>query len=546
MEFLNRLGIARVAAMGVVTVMLLGFFAFLILRFTAPQMAPVYTGLDFDDSAAIVGELKRLNIPYELRGEGDSILVPRDQITSVRMSLAESGLPSRGQVGYEIFDQQNTLGATSFVQNVNKLRALEGELARTIASLTRVRSARVHLVIPERELFRREAKAPSASIVLEVRGALSAGEIRAVQHLVASAIDGLTPNQVSIVDASGQLLATGTTGEDGAAVASLYEERTLAFENRTRQRLEDMLANIVGPGRARVQVSAELDMNRMTQTTESYDPDGQVVRSAQTRESSDAASGGRTNGGVSVANELPGSDGGSNAAGSNTQQSSITEETINYDISKTTQTVVTEAGAIKRLSVAVVVDGTYVSDAGGSATYTPRSAEELAQIESLVRSAIGFEEGRGDQVEVVNLQFAERPDLQLPPSEASLFDFTRDDIMSGAEMAVTLLIALALVFFIMRPLVRRVLEPEPEPVALPGGQQVMMSAEGGGEMGEDMQLPEVDPRAEAQAQANNEWMDKASKLGEAQFKTIQRVGSLVEENPKQASLIIRDWLNQAA
>ena len=192
-EFVNRLGLARVAAMAVVAALMLGFFAFLILRASSPQLAPLYTGLSLEDSAAIVSELQSQNIPYELRSEGETILVARDQITATRMALAENGLPQRGQVGYEIFDEQSALGTTSFVQNINNVRALEGELARTIASLARIKSARVHLVLPERELFRRERKDPTASIVLQVRGELTGGEIRAIQHLVASAIEGLTP-----------------------------------------------------------------------------------------------------------------------------------------------------------------------------------------------------------------------------------------------------------------------------------------------------------------------------------------------------------------
>ncbi|RYE80771.1 MAG: flagellar M-ring protein FliF, partial [Hyphomicrobiales bacterium] len=224
LQFINRLGLVRVSAMAVVAVLMLGFFAFLIMRASTPQMAPLYTGLSLEDSSAIVSELQSQSIPYELRGEGDTILVARDQITATRMALAENGLPTRGQVGYEIFDTQNTLGATSFVQNINNVRALEGELARTISSLARIKSARVHLVLPERELFRRERKDPTASIVLAVRGELSAGEIRAIQHLVASAIEGLTPNKVSIVDDSGRLLASGASNDEASIIASEMEE----------------------------------------------------------------------------------------------------------------------------------------------------------------------------------------------------------------------------------------------------------------------------------------------------------------------------------
>ena len=532
-EFLARLGIARVAAMAVTAILMIGFFAFLIFRVSTPQMAPVYTGLDFEDSAAIVKELRTLGVPFEIRGDGESILVARDQITTIRMTLAESGLPTRGQVGYEIFDKQNTLGATSFVQNLNHLRALEGELARTISSLARVKSARVHLVLPERELFRREAKQPSASIVLEVRGGLSTGEIRSIQHMVASAVDSLTPNMVSIVDNTGKLLAAGSNGED-SIISSAGEERTAALENKMRNRLEDMLANVLGGGKVRVQVSAELDLNRLTRTSESYDPDGQVVRSTQTRELSNQAQGG-DGGQVSVANELPGAtENGGN--GGSSEQSATTEETTNFEISRTTQTEVVEAGAIKRLSVAVVVDGIYTTAPDGTVSYAPRADSELEQIRALVNSAVGYDKNRGDQIEVINMQFAERPELDFEPSEAGLFDFTRDDMFSAAEMAVTLLIALALVFFVMRPLVKRVLEPEETPMLVSA--QEAVDAEGN-------PIENAQPLTEEE-QAREQWLDEARSLGQAQIEAIERVGTLVQENPKQASMIIRNWLLEAA
>lgn len=536
----GRLGMARIAAMVVVAVMLLGFFVLITFRVTAPQMAPLYSGLTFDDSAAIVRELQSLNVPYELRGEGEAVLVPRDQITQLRMNLAESGLPSRGQVGYEIFDEQNTLGATSFVQNINQLRALEGELARTISSLSRIRTARVHLVIPERELFRRERKDPTASIVVGVRGELAAAEIRAIQHLVSSAIEGLAPTRVSVVDDSGRLLASGAGGDDSiTAIANEMEERTLGIETRLRSRIEEMLSNVLGPGRARVQVSAEIDMNRLTRTSETFDPEGQVVRSSQTRETTAAATGPGQNGQVTVANELPGATADTGTGGSE-EKSDTLEETTNFEISKVTETQVSEAGSIKRLSVAVVVDGRYVTAEDGAATYEARSAEELEQITALVRSAIGFMAERGDQVEVANLQFAERPELTTIGTEApGLLDFTRDDIMSAAEMAVTLLISLALLFFVLRPLVKRVLEPDSEPLSLAPGAQVPAGAAAAAQtMDEDGNL--------VPAQEKRDWIGEARESGEAQIETLKDVGGLVEENPKQSALVVRDWLGQAA
>lgn len=543
MQLFNRLGLARVAAMAVVAVLMLGFFAFLIMRASSPQMAPLYTGLSIEDSGAIVSELQSQNIPYEIRGEGDTILVARDQITTTRMALAQDGLPSRGQVGYEIFDQQSALGTTSFVQNVNNVRALEGELARTISSLARIKSARVHLVLPERELFRRERKDPTASIVLAVRGELSSGEIRAIQHLVASAIEGLTPNRVSIVDDSGRLLASGAGNSEESMMAGEIEERTLGVEERMRTRIEDLLTNIVGAGRARVQVSAELDLSRSTKTSEVFDPNSQVVRSSQTREGENASNQPAPSGQVSVATELPGASADPNS-GNASETGTTSEEVTNYEISKTTETAMTEAGSIKRLSVAVVVDGTYTTDASGNSVYNPRPAEELTQITALVRSAMGFTESRGDTVEVQNLQFAERPELAAEGTAApGLFDFTRDDLMNGAQMLVTLLIALALVFFVMRPLLRRVLTPE-QPLALPvsaevGGPHLPVSATT--MLDTTMVEPEQQNKTRVPA-----WMNNAKQLGEAQAQTLKTVGELVDENPKQAALIVRDWLTSAA
>lgn len=533
--------------MAVVALLMLGFFAFLVLRASTPSYAPLYTDLSLDDSAAITKELQTMNIPFQLRGDGDAILVPRDQVTSVRMSLASDGLPTKGQVGYEIFDKQSTLGATSFVQNINNVRALEGELARTISSLTRVKSARVHLVLPQRELFSREQKPPTASIVLDVRGELSSGQVRAIQHLVASAVEGLTPDRVAIVDETGTLLASGEgdngqTGLDGDAI-----EQTQALDNSLRKRVETLLTSIVGPGRAHVQVTAQLNMDRSTTTSETFDPNGQVARSTQSKQLANSSTGPSDSGAVSVSNSLPGAaqnansgttGAGGGSTGSN-EQGSTTEETTNYEISKTTSTSTTQAGGIKRLSVAVVVDGTYSTDAKGNSVYTPRPPAQLNQIKALVQSAVGYDAKRGDQVDVANLQFATPP---APPalgeSAPGLFAFTRDDLMNGAQMLVTLLISLALVFFVMRPLLKRVLAPETTPLALPPNAELPPDAQTGADHPR-IENGSADPGAAA-------WMNNAKSMGESQLQTIKTVGGLVDENPKQAALIVRDWLNNAA
>ncbi|HEX2216376.1 MAG TPA: flagellar basal-body MS-ring/collar protein FliF, partial [Xanthobacteraceae bacterium] len=217
-DFLRSLGAARLAAMAAVTIVLLGFFAFVITRITAPQMTPLFTELSPADAGAIIKDLESQGIAYEMKADGGTVLVPKDQVARLRMKLAEAGLPKGGGIGYEIFDKSDVLGATSFVQNINRLRALEGELARTIRALDRVQAARVHLVLPERPLFSREKVEPSASIVLKLRGSLEAQQVRAIRHLVASAVNGLKPERVSIVDEAGQLLADGSQTDSPAGL----------------------------------------------------------------------------------------------------------------------------------------------------------------------------------------------------------------------------------------------------------------------------------------------------------------------------------------
>src|SRR3954470_19514511 len=219
--------------MGAVTIALMAFFAFLIVRATAPQMTPLFTDLSTEDSSAIIKDLERQGIPYDIKNDGAIVLVPKEQVPRLRMKLAESGLPKGGSVGYEIFDKSDVLGATSFVQNINHLRALEGELARSIRGIDRVQAARVHLVLPERPLFSREKVEPSASIVLKVRGSLEAQQVRAIRHLVASAVNELKPNRVAVVDENGRLLADGATDETAGGGANA-DERQIAFERRMR------------------------------------------------------------------------------------------------------------------------------------------------------------------------------------------------------------------------------------------------------------------------------------------------------------------------
>jgi flagellar M-ring protein FliF len=534
--FLRSLGAARLAAMVAVTASLIAFFAFVIMRVTTPQMTTLFTDLSGDDSSAIIKDLERQAIPFELRNEGAVIMVPKDRVTRLRMKLAESNLPKGGGVGYEIFDKSDALGTTSFVQNINHMRALEGELARTIRAIDRIQAARVHLVLPERPLFSRETPEPSASIVVRVRGALEPQQIRAIRHVVASAVNGLKPQRVSIVDEAGQLLADGATSEADNAVG---DERRTAFEKRMRKQVEDIVSSVVGQGRARVQLSADFDYNKVTQTSDRFDPEGRVLRSSQTREESSATS--ENNGQVTVNNELPGQqrNDGTTAA---REQSKKSEETNNYEISRTTKTEVTEAGRVNRISVAVLVDGSYNKNEKGELVYQDRSKEQLDRIAALVRSAIGFDQKRGDQVEVVNLRFAEPPSVPAvvePTGWLSMFQFTKDDVMYVIELGVMMLLGLVVLFMVIRPLVKRILAAEvipaltaAAPVLADGGAK---SAEGGGAPGQALLPPGVTAASR---------IDVAQVQGQVHAQAVHRVGELAERNPNETAAIVRQWLSE--
>jgi flagellar M-ring protein FliF len=546
-DFVRTLGAARIAAMGAVTITLVGFFAFLMLRVTAPQMTPLFTDLTFEDSTAIVKELERQGVPYELRNDSSIVMVPKDRVARLRMGLAEGGLPKGGGVGYEIFDKSDALGTTSFVQNINNLRALEGELARTIRGLDRVQAARVHLVMPERPLFSRDKMEPSASIVVKVRGALEPQQVRAIRHLVASAVNGLKPQRVSIVDEAGHLLADGA-GDDPNGTEVSADERQAAFEKRLREQIETIVSSVVGPGRARVELTADFDFNRVTQTSDKYDPEGRVVRSSQTREETSASNEGRENQ-VTVGNEIPGGNQrqapAPEAGGTPRDQSRKSEEIINYEISKTSKTEVIEGGRVNRISVAVLVDGTYGKNDKGDATYQPRSKEEIDQIGALVRTAIGFDQKRGDQVQVINLRFAESPavaPITEPSGWMSALQFTKDDLMRGIEMVVMALLGLVVLLLVVRPLVRRILAPDERAVAaLPPA-----DASADAPLAPAIVAPAESVAVKAEPSQTAKMIDIAQVQGQVHAQSVQKVGDLADKNPRETVSIIRQWLNESA
>lgn len=571
-ETLKNLGPARLSMMMLTFFGLIIFFIFIAVKSSAPSMTLLYADLSTSDSTEISAKLDISKIPYTFSPDGKEILVPGQEVGRARMLLAEDGLPHGGSMGYEIFDKKQGFGTTNFVQNVNQLRALEGELARTIGTMEQIRSARVHLVLPQRELFSRESKPATASVFINIRNSAQMGpeQIAAIQHLVASAVPQLKATAVSIIDNNGNLLARGE--EDGvkdSLSAQTSTDMKSNYERNLSRNIEDLLSRVVGFGRVRAQVTADIDFDVVTRNSESYDPEGQVVRSTQNVTDDSKDSSGSNDQTVSVQNNLPGlpaNGGSSTAGGSSTNRA---EETVNYEISKTIESVVRGGGDVKKLSVAVLVDGKYETDTAATASgqgdigkeeakgesvapvrkYIPRSKEELDQISALVKSAIGYDESRGDTVEVVNMPFSGTDEMFDPVKDDLIFGFEKGAILGVVETLTLSMVAILVILLVLRPMATHIAaasaasaegagSAQKELAMLTGqtGTQAALAPPGSSGISG---IPGADEPSELENMINMSQVE-----GKVKASSVQKISELVNSHPNETVAVIRSWMSQ--
>lgn len=541
LETLKQLGPTRLGIMGAVLVGLMMFFLFVSLRVSTPEMKLLYSELSSLDTSAIAARLEEAKIPYEVSQDSTRVMVHDTEVGRARMLLAEAGLPNGGSMGYELFDKESGFGTTNAIQNMNQVRALEGELSRTITSLGPVRSARVHLVLPQRELFARESRAASASVAIGVRpgSRLESEQVAAIQSLVSSAVPELKAENVSIIDQNGKLLARGGDASESQA-AMKAEEMRLKQEQRLIQTIEDLVGRTVGYGKVRASVSAELNFDRTQTNEELYNPEQQVARSVQNvEENSQETDASEDN--VSVENNLPGV--GSDTMGdqSPTAKSNRLEEVTNYEISKTTRSTVREGGEIKRLSVAVLVDGTYTTNEKGEKVYTPRTEAELDKLTMLVRSAIGLSEERGDTIEVVNMPFAEIDTSEELPDN-TFFGFDKNKLLDVAEVITVAVMIILVILLVLQPMVGRLLASEgasglDEELEndLLTSRPASPALEGPGHEFEPANLEEEDASA---------LIDVQKVEGKVKASSVKKVEDIVDAYPTETVSVIRSWMTQ--
>ncbi len=501
--------------MGVLALLALGIAAIPVLMLIGrePDMTVLFSNLEDADVQAITGRLEAQQVPFSMVGNGNTILVPNDRVHELRLQMAGEGLPEASGVGFEIFDR-TSLGVGEFAQKVNYRRALQGELARTIGQMPGVQRARVHIVIPERRLFSNDREPARAAVVVTPKrgGTLSPAQVEGVVHLVASSVEGLDPSQVTVVDSRGEVLSRPEQ-EGQVELSGSQLELQRALETDFERRVQTMLDQVLGLDKSVVRVSAALDFRQVEVTEEQFDPETQVVRSEQ--RSQEKVKGNDGPSGVpGTRSNVPNEE---SPEGSNgTKEAKRKSETINYEVNRKVSKVVEPSGTIKRLSVAVFVDGTYkevVDEESGetTSTYVPRSEEEMGKLAESIKKAVGFSEERGDQIEVVNYPFES---ALLDAGEQSTITVMEDFLITWGgylKPLVFLLLGLSVLLFVVRPLVKQLVAP-PVPASATALPQGLPATVGELEAQEEVLSPE------------------------------QQAVQLAIQNPQAAAFVIREWI----
>jgi len=521
LEFLRNLGrrfndlsptnkavaLGLVAAMGAAVVAMM-FWA------QAPDYRILYANLDEKDAAAVVEELKMKNIPYELSNQGRNIRIPSGNVHEVRLNLASQGLPKGHEVGFELFED-TPLGMTEFVQKLNFQRALQGELVRTINSLAAVEHARVHLVLPKDNVFSKEAPTGKASVMVKLKSgqSLSETQVQGIVHLVSASVEGLQTGDVVVVDLDGNMLSGGKDVSEAAMLTASNYKHKRRVEKELEKNIRGMLEEALGPGKVIAKVAADINFDKVERTEELFDPDSQVIRSEQN--TTEQVVGAVPPGGVAGVKSLTPGSGNEQATGPGSGARRNNEKsTLNYEINKVVKHVMETTGELKKLSVSVMVDGTRV---GNPPEYQTRSQEEMAKLLELVKTAVGYDEARGDQIQLENVQFDKS--LQLQQKQEIAKDRQWELAITAAKVVGGVIILVLLILRVLLPMVRWITTSV----------EVVEEVERGPSPEEARQLEE-EKRMAQMAQENIE-MRKS-------------VEELVGRDPRYAASVIRKWMRE--
>jgi len=493
------------------TLMLVGFLSLMLWSSETPYR-PIYSGMNEKDASAIVEMLQKEHVPYKLEG-GGTVLVPADKVYAMRLKLASQDMMPGSGSGFEIFDRGNEFGISDFTQKINLQRAQQGELARTIEVLPQVTAARVHLVMPKESAFADHDRKASASVMLQLMGSkrLPKNTVEAIQNLVAASIPELDTSAVTIVDSSGNLL-TSKDDPQAAGEGEGMQNYQRQIEKRMESRLTTMLEQIVGSGQAVVRVSAKINREYVEQNSKKYNPDEQVLRSQSSTEENRTSSQSSPTGVPGVASNTPGANpagaGGKAANAQAGDRASRRDETKNYEISSTTEHRVIPFGNLDKLSVAVIVGGSFTTDAEGNKTFKPRGKSELKGLQTLVRGAMGFDEDRGDTVELQSMPLldisgqSDTDALQSTENKAFYLEMLRYGLVGVALFL--------LAWFLLRPLAQRISVPEKN-------------------------------SEESAESANLTYQPTLSDESRTRLEKLERTRQAIVQNPERAGKVLNEW-----
>jgi flagellar M-ring protein FliF len=542
LDNLKALGRTKLLILGGAGVILTAAILFGLNAVLAPTFSPLYSDLSPASASRVVSSLEQAGFRVSLSRDGSMVSVPQEDTARARMVLADAGLPAEGSPGWELFDGGSGLGMNTFLQKVNRLRALEGELARSIQTIDGIESARVHLVLPEREAFSRNRPDPSASVIIRSSrgGSVSLRQATAIRALVASAVPDLAPERVTVLSASGETILAQ---DDQETPASMLQSRKAALEERMASNIMSILSARVGTGNARVQVNVDLTSVRQVTRAERFDPEGQVIRSTETREESerDQQPGEQE---VGVAGNLPGGFGEPAGPGALTE-SERTDEIINYEVGSTRTETVSEPGAVARISVAVLVDGIYAEDANGEVTFTPRDQAELNRLADLVKAAVGFNAERGDTISVDSLQFVEVETDIGAPVGSSIGDVLVQNLPTILRGLFAVVLVASVLVLGLRPALKFLAQKEAAlPLGRSGGElpltgpddnadRPQLAAPDGGADGVFLPPAEV---------GSSETVRVASVTGGVTRMSIDQAGAYADQRPEETLRTVKGWL----
>ena len=544
LDSIRKFGMVRVAMLAGVTLGIIAAFVWLEVQGPGrARMAVLASDLDQQSAQQLATELTNRKIPYRL--EGGQILVPDSDMATARTLLSVNGQSGGGITGYEIFDRGNDLAVTDFDQQVKLTRALEGELARTIVSVRGITHARVHLVLPHREPFAHNRQRAGASVMLTIPGrqSLTPEAIQSVVNLVAAGVPGLRPQDVTVVDSNLHLLVQAGDGNDPRAKSAMEDDIRQRTEARVAQAVELMLERSLGSGHVHAEASIRMNFDKVNETQEKYDPDGSVVRSVQNVTSNNKTT--DKTGPVSLQNNLPNADAGAATSGS---QEGRQEETTNYEIGKTVRAIVHDQPQVERVTLAVMVDGIDEVGADGKHTWKARDQVALDQIEKLVKSAIGFDEKRGDRLDVVSMPFVTTPEAaeaapMVRPARAT------GDLLTFIQMVAFGVVGFGIIIMTARSILTA-LNKGPGTLSIATGANEEIAAgnpnpgigqsRAAGPLG--IEHGGGDP-ARTLGEVDDDTVTMAQIQGQLRASSIRKVTQLIELHPDTTLGIIRGWIS---